>query len=167
MRIVALVLAGSAIAASAQAQPVRLWRVETPKDAPAVLAYAQPANPEDLGLSFSCPRGSGQITVRTLATRRLADHLNGTIWIDGAGLPAPWPVSVTFTAGEAATTLRGLANAEEKSGGSVVATEISTAAPVIKAFRKTGTLKVEALGETLEPLPATRGMVRQFLGACK
>jgi hypothetical protein len=139
------------------------WIVDTPKDAPATLIYGPPAAP---GLGFACVRKSGQITVRLLVSRRLADHRAGDVWIDAAGIAEPWPAGVTFAAADATTTVRGQAHGTEAPGGTAVTTEISTAAPVIKAFGKTGAISLTALSETASPAPAKPGMVRKFLGAC-
>jgi hypothetical protein len=164
MRIAAALalLALSPTAVQAQALPPD-WSVDTPKDAPATLIYGPPAAPS---LGFACVRKSGQITVRLLVSRRLADHRAGDVWIDAAGIAAPWPVSVAFASAEATTTLRGQAQGTEPPGGTAVTTEISTAAPVLKAFGKTGAIAVTALSETTTPTPAKPGMVRKFLGAC-
>jgi hypothetical protein len=72
---------------------------------------------------------------------------------------------VAFASADAAATLRGQAHGTE-SAGTAVTTEISTAAPVMKAFGKTGAIALTALSETATPSPAKRGMVRKFLGAC-
>ena len=139
------------------------WLVETPKDAPATLVYGPPTAPQ---LGFACQRGSGQVTTRFLVGRKLADHRVGEVWVDLAGIAAPWPVSVLFASGESASTLRGQAEPAQD-GGTAVNSEISTAAPVIKAFAKTGVIGLTAVSETISPTPAKPGMVRKFLGACK
>ena len=161
MRIPALLALVPAVAA---AQPLpAAWSVETPKDAPATLVYGPPDAPS---LGFACVRKSGQITVRLLVSRKLADHRAGKVWVDTAGVAAPWPASVRFASAEASTTLRGQANAGDLSDGTAVSTEISTAAPVLKAFGKTGEITVTALSETATPTPAKPGVVRKFLRVC-
>jgi hypothetical protein len=164
MRIVAVLALLAATPTAVQAQPLpAAWSVETPKDAPATLIYGPPAAPS---LGFACVRKTGQVTVRLLVSRRLADHKAGDVWIDAAGIAAPWPASVAFASGDAATTLRGQAHGTD-GPGTAVTTEISTAAPVIKAFGKTGAITLAALSETASPAPAKPGMVRKFLGTCK
>lgn len=161
MRIAALLALVPAVAA---AQPLpAAWSVETPKDAPATLVYGPPGAPS---LGFACVRKSGQVTVRLLVSRKLADHRAGNLWVDAAGVAAPWPASMVFASSDAATTLRGQANAGDLSEGTAVSTEISTAAPVLKAFGKSGAIALTALSETATPVPAKPGMVRKFLGAC-
>jgi hypothetical protein len=165
MRIAALLALLAAAPATALAQGLPpAWSVDTPKDAPATLLYGPPSAPQ---LGFACERGTGQVTVRLLAARRLADRKVGDIWVDAAGIAAPWPAGVAFASADAASTLRGHAEPLEPSGGTAVTTEISTQAPVIKAFGKTGVIAVTALGETATPEAAKPGMVRKFLGACK
>ncbi|HEX5377298.1 MAG TPA: hypothetical protein VFW47_01915 [Phenylobacterium sp.] len=165
MRI-AFVLALAALSptvAPAQGLPAA-WSVETPKDAPATLVYGAPGAPV---LGFACVRRTGQVTTRLLIARKLADHRVGEVWVDAAGVAAPWPASVAFASGVASSTLRGQAEAGELPDVTAVSTEISTAAPVIKAFAKTGALTLTSLSETVSPAPARPGMVRKFLGACK
>jgi len=53
------------------------------------------------------------------------------------------------------------------SGGSIAATEFSTRAPVVAAFKRTGVIGVTALGETLALPAAPKSAVRKFFGACK
>ena len=164
MRIAAVLALLAVSPAAVQAQPLpAAWSVDTPKDAPATLIYGPPAAPS---LGFACVRKTGQITVRLLVSRRLADHRTGDVWIDAAGIAAPWPASVAFASADVAATLRGQAHGGE-GAGTAVTTEISTAAPVIKAFGKTGAITLTALSETASPTPAKPGMVRKFLGACK
>jgi len=154
MRIAALLALVPAVAA---AQPLpATWSVDTPKDAPATLIYGPPGAPS---LGFACVRKTGQITVR------LADHKAGEVWINGAGIAEPWPASVAFASADAAATLRGQAHGTD-GAGTAVTTEISTAAPVMKGFGKTGAIALTALSETATPVPAKPGMVRKFLGVC-
>jgi hypothetical protein len=160
MRIAALLALVPAVAA---AQPLpAAWSVETPKDAPATLVYGPPGAPS---LGFACVRKTGQVTVRLLVSRRLADHKAGEVWINAAGIAEPWPASVAFASADAATALRGQAHGTE-GASTAVTTEISTAAPVMKAFGKTGAITLATLSETATPSPAKPGMVRKFLGAC-
>jgi hypothetical protein len=148
-------------AGAAQAQPVApAWTVDTPKDAEARLAL-------EGGPDLRCVRKAGQVIAEIPVPKRLADRREGDVWLDRAGLAAPWPASVTFVSGEASATLRGQARPDEVAGGSLLHTEISTAAPVIEAWRKTGLLEFRALGESLVPPPAPKGMIRKFLGACR
>lgn len=163
MRIAPLLALLAAAPALAQGLPPA-WSVDTPKDAPATLIYGPPTTPQ---LGFACERGTGQVTVRLVTARRLADRKVGEAWVDAAGIAAPWPASVTFASGDAASTLRGQADPREPSGGTALNTEISTLAPVLKAFGKTGVIAVTALGETLAPEAAKPGVVRKFLSACR
>lgn len=153
------------LAATALAQGLApAWYVDTPKDAPAMLVYGEPAAPI---LGFACERRSGQVMTRLMLQRTIADHRVGAVWVDAAGIAGPWPASVAFTSGEAATTLRGQAEAGQTASGTAVSTEISTAAPVIKAFGKSGVISLTAMSETLTPPAAKPQMVRKFLGACR
>jgi hypothetical protein len=164
MRIVAALALLALSPAAVQAQPLpAAWSVDTPNDAPATLIYGPPAAPS---LGFACVRKTGQVTVRLLVSRRLADHKTGDVWRDAAGVAAPWPASMAFASADATATLRGQAHGGEDAG-TAVTTEISTAAPVIKAFGKTGAITLTALSETMSPAPAKPGMIRKFLGACK
>ncbi len=159
-----LVLAALAGPGQAAAPPAYdpAWAVETPKDAPATLIHGTPAT-----VGFACQKGSGQVEVRLVATRTLADHKSGEVTVDAAGVPAPWPASLAFASGAETSTQRGHAEPNPAGPGSVVTSEISTAAPVIKAFAKTGMISLTALGETTAQPPVKPGMVRKFLGICR
>ena len=162
----AAALALALFATTAHAQETRVWAVETPKDAQAWLRYATPDS-DDQPLAFSCVRKSGQVQVVALVSRTMGARKEGTAWVDEAGVRAPWPLSVSLASEEGSATLRGRAEPEEMSGGSLVTSEFSTRAPFAESFRKSGFVRVTAAGETVEPPPAPKSMVRKFLRACK
>ena len=169
MKTVALaVLAALAAATAVHAQEGgRVWTVDTPKDGDATLTYGVWGTP-DLPLGLSCVRKSGQVQFTAGLARTLGVERNSAgVWLDAAGVPSPWPASVTFRSREASATLRGQASAHRDEPGSRVSGEMSTRAPVMAAFRKTGELSVTAVGETVTLPPAKPSMVRKFLGACK
>ena len=91
----------------------------------------------------------------------------GGAWVDKAGVRGPWPMSVALNSEGANATLRGQIHVDEATGGSLAIAEFSTAAPLATAFRKTGLVTLTAAGETVQPPPAPKSMVRKFLGACK
>ncbi len=161
---VALMIGCLAVATSpALAQDaVPVWQVTTPKDAPATLVYGS-GTPQNIQLT--CNRKSGEITLILAVHRRLADHKVGQVWVDGAGVPAPWPASVKLLSGTASATLRGQAQAAPN--GTQVTTDVSTNAPVLKAFAKTGAINLTSLAEPILPTLAKPGMVRKFIGFCK
>ena len=165
MRIVSAwaLAALSPAVALAQGLPAT-WSVDTPKDAPAVLLYGAPTTPQ---AGFACERKTGQVTTRLMLQRKVADHRVGEVWVNAAGIAAPWPVSVTFASNGETSTLRGQAEAGSVGDTTAVSSEISTAAPVMQAFRKTGAISLTALGEVVQPPAAKPGMVRKFLNACR
>ncbi|MFN3513352.1 MAG: hypothetical protein ACK41C_09925 [Phenylobacterium sp.] len=166
-RFAPLVLAALASATAAQAQAPRTWMVETPRDGDAWLRYGTPET-DDQPLAMSCVRKSGQVGVMASVDRPLAERMtNAGVWVDKAGVPAPWPVSVTVASGATSVTLRGKAHPDEVTSGTLVMSEFSTRAPVTDAFRKSGLVEVQALSGSVRPPPAPKGMVRRFLGACK
>jgi hypothetical protein len=160
------VLAFALFATAANAQETRVWSVETPKDEPAWLRYATP-DTDDQPLAFACQRKSGQVKVLAIIGRQMGARKDGGIWVDRAGVRAPWPLSVSLFSEKASATLRGGAEPEELSGGSLIVSEFSTRAPFAESFRKSGYVRVAAGGETVEPPPAPKSMVRKFLGTCK
>ena len=161
----ALVLA--LFATQAAAQETLAWSVETPKDADAALRYAIP-DTDAQPIAFSCVRKSGQVQVFAQLAREIGIKMEaGGVWIDKAGVRGPWPMSVALTSDTASATLRGQVHVDETTGGSLAIAEFSTAAPVAEAFRKTGLITLKAAGETVQPPPAPKSMVRKFLGACK
>jgi len=164
----ALSMLCAALGAAATTQAARppaydpAWVVDTPKGAPATLVHGDPAT-----VGFACQKGAGQVEVRLVAAKTLADHKDGEVTVDAAGIPAPWPASLGLASGTDATILRGHAEPNPAGTGSVVTTEISTAAPVLKAFAKTGELTLTALGDTQAQPAVKPGLVRRFLGVCK
>ena len=140
------------------------WRASTPKDALATLEFGALDAPT---IAMGCARKSGQVAVKLQVDRQLADHRVGQVWVDHAGVAAPWPASVTFAAGTATSTLRGLAQPMPDQARTAVGVEISTAAPVMKAFAKTGAISLTSLGQTLSPAASKPAPMRKFLNACK
>ncbi|HVK42432.1 MAG TPA: hypothetical protein VM471_08140 [Phenylobacterium sp.] len=149
------------------AQETYAWSVETPKDAEAALRYAIP-DTDAQPIAFACVRKSGQVKVFAQLRREIGVKMEaGGVWVDQAGVRGPWPMSVALNSEAASATLRGQAHADEATGGTLAIAEFSTAAPVAEAFRKTGMITLTAAGESVQPPPAPKSMVRKFLGACK
>lgn len=135
--------------------------------AEAFLTYGIPDS-DEVQLSLSCTRKTGQIRAFFPVEHRLAVSLRGgTVWVDEVGRPAPWPVSVTVASGDQSTTVRGQADADELGGGSSVTVELSERAPVMQAFAKTGQLRLIALGETVAHPAAPRRDASRFVRACR
>jgi len=147
----AAILFPALLATAAQAQDSRVWSVETPKDNDAWLRYATPDS-DDQPLAFHCARGSGQVGVAASLAKPA---------------PARVPASVTVASAPASVTLRGWLDPDMITEGALAQAEFSTRAPVVAAFRKTGLVSVSAQGESVQPPPAPKGMVRKFFGACK
>ena len=144
------------IAAPAIAQEPRAWSVETPKESEAWLRYGVPGT-EDRQLAFACVRKSGQVQVGATVSRQMAAGRDSSgAWVDRAGIRAPWPLSVAVSSESATTTLRGQARPDQTEGGTTVLTEVSTRAPVVAEFRKTGIVVLTAAGETIQPPPAPK-----------
>ena len=140
------------------------WTVTTPKDAPAVLSFD---GADGVRAHFQCLRKSGQVSLDFEVGHRIADHKVGEVWVDASSIAAPWPVSIVFAAGAYATTLRGQAEPTETASTTRVKTEIATAAPVIKAFAKSGAISFRVLNSAVSPGIAKPSGVRKFLAVCK
>ncbi len=167
MKLAACALPLALFATQAAAQEAHVWSVETPKDADAALRYAIP-DTDAQPVAFSCVRKSGQVKVFAQLAREIGVKMEASgLWVDKAGVRGPWPMSVILTSDSASATLRGQVHVDEATGGSLAIAEFSTAAPVAEAFRKTGLISLKAAGETVQPPPAPKSMVRKFLGACK
>ncbi|MET3528298.1 hypothetical protein [Phenylobacterium koreense] len=166
MKSVAVALALLLSATAANAQEAQVWAVETPKDADAWLHFGTPET-DDHPLAFSCERKSGQVRVAAVVDRKMGVRKDGNAWVDRAGVRAPWPLSISLASEGGSVTLRGAAEPHDPSGGTMVFTEFSTRAPFTEAFRKSGLVRLTAAGQTIEPPPAKKSMVRKFLGACK
>jgi hypothetical protein len=168
MRRVLLLAVLLAAAGSAQAQEEATaprW-IRAVEKTEAHLTYAVPES-DEVQLSLSCTRDTGQIRIFFPVEERMAQTLRGSTWLDRVGRPAPWPVSVTVVSGEQATTVRGEAHADELAGGSSVSVELTDRAPVIQAFAKTGELRVAALGTSVAVPPAPRRDASRLVRACR
>ncbi|HEY3697515.1 hypothetical protein [Phenylobacterium sp.] len=152
-------------AGPAGAQDGRVWTVALPKDGEAALRYASPMSDGQM-LGYLCARRSGQIRIVAASPVRLTEPQD-------ADMPAATPVdirrpaTVTVSAGAAAASLPGRVAPDIEHGGSSIVTEISTASPVIGAFRKTAVIRVTVLHEGVEAPPVPGGMLRAFLGYCR
>lgn len=166
MKTAALAGLLSLVAGAALAQDGRTWILNLPKGETASLVYGAPES-EDLQIGLRCPPAArGQVTVWAPAARQLGERRDGNAWVDKAGVREPWPTSVVLGSGAATATLRGAARVDEMSGGTLVQAEVSTAAPVLKAFQKTGVLTLQTLGETKVQPAAPRRDVGRFLSYC-
>jgi hypothetical protein len=161
-----LVPALLALASPAAAQPdQRVWAIALPKQGDAVLRFAFP-NTEDLMVGLTCAKKTGQVRVIGASPVRLNEMRD-------PDAPPAKPVvlkrraTVTVSSGEAGTSIPGEVGPDGQHGGSYIMTELSTAAPVIAAFRKTGRLRINVQREVVEAPPAPGGLVRKFLGYCR
>jgi len=161
--LAALLAAGAAQAQEAEPAPRWIGAVEKTE---AHLTFAVPES-DEVALSLSCTRKTGQIRIFFPAEERLAATLRGSTWLDKVGRPAPWPVSVTVASGVQSTTVRGEAHPDELAGGSSVSVELTDRAPVMQAFAKSGELRVSALGTTVTVPPAPRRDASRLVRACR
>lgn len=149
-----LVLAAllSVLAVPTFAQEAMVWVVETPKDGEAVLAFGFPGG-SNAPVVFRCTPETGQVHVTASLTRPPPSGARAM------------PASVTVASGPVAATLRGQVTSAV-TGGALASAEFSTRAAVVNAFRKTGSVSVASIGETVSPPPAAKGMIRKFFRAC-
>ena len=73
---------------------------------------------------------------------------------------------MSVASGVAAANLPGRILPDREYGGSEIATEISSASPVIAQFRQSGFLRITALRESVDAPPVPKGMRRAFLKFC-
>ena len=142
-------------------------------------AWTYRAEPEPVELSYvapgafapalvlACVKDSRQLVARFPVEQRLGVRTLEGRWVDDVGRPAPWPVSVTLTSGEAQTTIPGLADVDPQDGGSLVSVEFADRAPVAEAFRQTGVISLAALGGIVSASPAPRRSAQSFLRYCR
>lgn len=152
MKTLALAALFSLAAAPAFAQEAMAWVVDTPRDAEAVLAFGFPGG-NNAPVVFRCMPETGQVHVAASLTRGPPAGTNAV------------PASVVVASEASAATLRGQV-ALAVTGGALATAEFSTRAAVVDAFRKTGIVSVTAIGETVTPPQASKGMVRKFFRAC-
>lgn len=149
----AVILIAALAAGSVQAQTPE-WSLAVEKGQPAELVFGADE------LILHCPPGAkGQITVDL--------KIAGSAANDQGDVVTPMPRSMKLSSGFAATTLRGQAPVLGNLGVSFAQSEVSTAAPVIEAFRKTGVISASAMDVTQAPAAAKPALVRKFLNACR
>lgn len=163
--LIALAFASLPALAAAQYVSERDWLYRA-DDTLAQFMHAVPET-DDVGLTLSCTKDTGQVTVGLRSGRTLGVRQVNGAWVDDIGRPAPWPVSVTVASGAVSTVVPGQATFDELDGGSYVTAELSDRAPVIEAFARTGDIRVEALGAQERQPPARPGDVRRFLRFCR
>jgi hypothetical protein len=161
-----LVPALLALAGPAAAQPdQRIWAIGLPKQGDGVLRFAFP-NTDDLMVGLTCAKKTGQVRVIGASPVRLNEMRD-------PDAPPAKPIvlkrraTVNVSSGEASTSIPGEVGPDGQHGGSYIMTELSTASPVIAAFRKTGRLRINVQREVVEAPPAPGGLVRKFLGYCR
>lgn len=160
----ALVLALFAVAAAA-ATPVAAkspWRLGADEGGPMLSA----GEGEDVSASLHCKAHAGRIEGMFLVEHALADHLQGSTWVDKAGHRAPWTVTVHVASGAVAADVPGKANADEMNGGSEIDFALPATAPTAQAFATSGALKLTALGETPKIPPAPAALAARFVKSC-
>ena len=129
-------------------------------------AWTYRAEPEPVELSYvapgafapalvlACVKDSRQLVARFPVEQRLGVRTLEGRWVDDVGRPAPWPVSVTLTSGEAQTTIPGLADVDPQDGGSLVSVEFADRAPVARCrgwvrFNCLGAAAIESSGSRI------------------
>lgn len=148
-----------ALASPAIAQAPVVWVADTAKTLTDVSLT-------DGSVKMACLRKSGQIRLSYPGLPRPDDRFADDRWVDRVGHGSPWPSSVTLTSTTFSSTLRGTTSRSGPDGQPLVSAEIATAAPVIKAFAKTGSLTLGSPSGGAQPLPAKPATVRKFLSAC-
>jgi hypothetical protein len=159
-----LVILGAGPATAAETG--RVWAIALPKEGDAVLRYAFP-DTKDLMLGLTCAKGTGQVQIVAASPVRLIEPVDPDAPTGTTPVAAQRPASIGVAAGAATATLPGRVGPDAVYGGSFVLTEISTASPVMSAFRKTRMLKVSALRESVETPPAPAAMLGKFLRFCR
>lgn len=160
-----LVPAFLALAGPAAAQDKRVWAIGLPKEGEGVLRYAFP-DTDDLAVGLTCARKTGQVKVIGASPVRLTEMRD-------PDAPPAQPIvlkrraTVNLASGEAVATIPGEVGPDREHGGSYILTEVSTASPVIAAFRKTGRLRISVQREVVEAPAAPESLVRKFLGYCR
>jgi hypothetical protein len=148
-----------ALASPVAAQTPVVWVADTAKTLTDVSLT-------DGSLKMVCLRKSGQIRLSYPGLARPDDRFADGRWVDRVGHGSPWPSSVTLTSTTFSSTVRGTTSRLGSDGQPMVNAEIATAAPVIKAFAKTGALVVGSPSGGAQPAIAKPATVRKFLSAC-
>ena len=165
IRALLLGLAAASAFTNGAAAQERAWTLRREPD-PAQLAFATPGA-SDWGVAFTCMKDSGQIIAAFPAAQALGVRQENGLWLDDVGRPAPWPISVTLSAGPYQTTIPGEAIVDATGRGSIVRVEFADRAPVAEAFADDGLIRLAGLGEVVEPPEVPRGELRGFFRYCR
>jgi hypothetical protein len=157
--LLALAIAAAATPAIAARSP---WHLGSDDGGPMLSA----GEGEDVTASLHCKAHAGRIEAMFLVEHAVADHLQGSTWMDKAGHKAPWAVTVHAVSGAIAADIPGKANADEMNGGSEINFSVPATAPVAQAFAASGALKLTAFGETPKIPPAPAAIAAKFVKSC-
>lgn len=162
----ALALAAPAAHAQGIGEEGRVWATRFAPDKQPILVYGTP-NTADARLTLSCVRKTGQVQLMFPVAARPALQKRGQGFVDKAGRPPPWPLSVTLASSTQRTTVPGAVDIDPVAGGSIVRVELATRAPVIEELGRPSPVGVEAFGEIADIPAAPKKLIRKFLKDCR
>ncbi len=157
--LLALAIAAAATPAIAARSP---WHLGSDDGGPMLSA----GEGEDVTASLHCKAHAGRIEAMFLVEHAVADHLQGSTWMDKAGHKAPWAVTVHAVSGAVAADIPGKANADEMNGGSEINFSVPVAAPVAQAFARTGAVSFSLYGQSTNDPPAPMPLVARLMKVC-
>jgi hypothetical protein len=167
MKHAALAAAAIVLApAIAQARPGDIWQLETNTDS-VVLHYGIPPSrgEQDMPGVMCLPHSAYQAVLFT-DRHHYPVRQRGDDWVNRAGRPAPWPMTMTIGSGAANVTLPAHGEMETEDELVMVTADIPASGPIVTSFRRTGQLRLSSLGETPRLPPAPQGLLRRFFAAC-
>lgn len=134
-------------ASPALAQNQRVWGYDGGEHP--VLYFAIPDS-DDVSVTFHCDAGEGVVRILTFVDHAIAvgNPREDGKWLDAKGRPEPWPAKMTLASGGVTVSVAAQARSDEMSGGSTVEARLPVTAPVLAAFRKTGSFNTLAFGQT-------------------
>ena len=152
--------------AAAQARPGDIWQMETNTDS-VVLHYGVPPErgEQDMPGIMCLPHSVYQAMLFT-DRHHYPVRQRGDDWVNRAGRPAPWPMTMTVGSGVANVTLPASGEMETDDELVMVTANIPTSGPIVTTFQHTGQLRLSAAGETPRLPPAPAPLVRRFFAAC-
>ena len=141
------VLAGlaCALAVAGPATAAVHWTLDVDGDG-ALLTTGQPHGGQTGVTAMNCAGGERVADLFFNVRHRVMVRTQDDVPVNAAGEAPPWNVRVTVRSGRFVGRFAGRALPDEESGGSSIEAAVPMASPVMRAFARTGRLRLSAYG---------------------
>jgi hypothetical protein len=161
------VLAGlaCALAATSPTLAATHWTLDVDGDG-ALLTTGAPRHGQVGVTAMNCAGGERVADLFFTVRHRVMARMQDDVPVNAAGEAPPWNVRVTVRSGRFVGRFAGHALPDEETGGSSIEATVPMASPVMRAFARTGRLRLTAygVGPVLPAAPPAR--VARFARVC-